>query len=134
MLIVKKFGGSSVANKERIFNVAERCIEEYRKGNKVVVVLSAMGDTTDDLLAKAAEINEDAPKREMDMLLATGEQVSVALMAMAMAKLGVPAVSLNAFQVPMHTSSKYMNARFKKIDGERITAELEQGAGSCATP
>ena len=127
MLIVKKFGGSSVANKERIFNVAERCIEEYRKGNKVVVVLSAMGDTTDDLLAKAAEINEDAPKREMDMLLATGEQVSVALMAMAMAKLGVPAVSLNAFQVPMHTSSKYMNARFKKIDGERITAELEQG-------
>ncbi|MCR4731996.1 MAG: aspartate kinase [Lachnospiraceae bacterium] len=127
MLIVKKFGGSSVANKERIFNVAERCIEEYRKGNKVVVVLSAMGDTTDDLLAKAAEINEDAPKREMDMLLATGEQVSVSLMAMAMAKLGVPAVSLNAFQVPMHTSSKYMNARFKKIDGERITAELEQG-------
>ncbi|MBQ5484966.1 MAG: aspartate kinase [Lachnospiraceae bacterium] len=127
MLIVKKFGGISVANKERIFNVAERCIEEYRKGNKVVVVLSAMGDTTDDLLAKAAEINEDAPKREMDMLLATGEQVSVALMAMAMAKLGVPAVSLNAFQVPMHTSSKYMNARFKKIDGERITAELEQG-------
>ncbi|MBQ5430465.1 MAG: aspartate kinase [Lachnospiraceae bacterium] len=127
MLIVKKFGGSSVANKERIFNVAERCIEEYKKGNKVVVVLSAMGDTTDDLLAKAAEINEDAPKREMDMLLATGEQVSVSLMAMAMAKLGVPAVSLNAFQVPMHTSSKYMNARFKKIDGERITAELEQG-------
>ncbi|MCR4868574.1 aspartate kinase [Lachnospiraceae bacterium C10] len=127
MLIVKKFGGSSVANKERIFNVAERCIEEYKKGNKVVVVLSAMGDTTDELLAKAAEINEDAPKREMDMLLATGEQVSVALMAMAMAKLGVPAVSLNAFQVPMHTSSKYMNARFKKIDGERITAELEQG-------
>jgi aspartate kinase len=127
MLIVKKFGGSSVANKERIFNVAERCIEDYKKGNKVVVVLSAMGDTTDELLAKAAEINEDAPKREMDMLLATGEQVSVALMAMAMAKLGVPAVSLNAFQVPMHTSSKYMNARFKKIDGERITAELEQG-------
>ena len=105
MLIVKKFGGTSVANKERIFNVAKRCIEDYKKGNKVVVVLSAMGDTTDDLIAKAKEINPDPPKREMDALLSTGEQVSVALMSMAMASLGVPAVSLNAFQVVMHAPS-----------------------------
>ena len=68
MLVVKKFGGSSVANKERIFNVARRCIEDYKAGNRVVVVLSAMGDTTDDLIAKAHDINPDAPKREMDML------------------------------------------------------------------
>ena len=125
MLIVKKFGGSSVANKERIFRVAERCIEEYRKGNDVVVVLSAMGDTTDELLAKAADINPNAPKRELDMLLTTGEQVSVSLMAMAMHALGVPAVSLNAYQVMMHSTSRYGNARFKRIDSERIRHELD---------
>ena len=94
MLVVKKFGGSSVADKERIFNVAKRCIEEYEKGNQVVVVLSAMGKTTDGLIAKAHEINPNPPKREMDMLLATGEQISVALMAMAMNSLGVPSISL----------------------------------------
>ena len=123
MLIVKKFGGSSVANKERIFRVAERCIEEYKKGNDVVVVLSAMGDTTDELLAKAADINPNAPKRELDMLLTTGEQVSVSLMAMH--ALGVPAVSLNAYQVMMHSTSRYGNARFKRIDSERIRHELD---------
>lgn len=125
MLIVKKFGGSSVADKERIYNVAKRCIEDYKKGNDVVVVLSAMGKTTDHLIEMAKDINPNASKREMDMLLATGEQTSVALMAMAMAALGVPAVSLNAFQVTMHTSSKYGNARFKRIDSERIKTELE---------
>ena len=125
MLIVKKFGGSSVANKERIFNVANRIAEEYKKGNQVVVVLSAMGDTTDELLEKAYDINPDAPKREMDMLLACGEQTSVALMAMALSSLQIPAISLNAFQVAMHTSSKYSNARFKRIDTERINNELE---------
>lgn len=125
MLIVKKFGGSSVANKERIFRVAERCIEEYKKGNDVVVVLSAMGDTTDELLAKAADINPNAPKRELDMLLTTGEQVSVSLMAMAMHALGVPAVSLNAYQVMMHSTSRYGNARFKRIDSQRIRHELD---------
>lgn len=125
MLIVKKFGGSSVANKERIFRVAERCIEEYKKGNDVVVVLSAMGDTTDELLAKAADINPNAPKRELDMLLTTGEQVSVSLMAMAIHALGVPAVSLNAYQVMMHSTSRYGNARFKRIDSERIRHELD---------
>lgn len=125
MLIVKKFGGSSVADKERIFNVAKRCIEEYQKGNDVVVVLSAMGKTTDRLIEMAREINPNPSKRELDMLLATGEQTSVALMAMAMSALGVPAVSLNAFQVVMHTSSRYGNARFKRIDTERIRHELE---------
>lgn len=116
MLIVKKFGGSSVANKERIYNVARRCIADYHNGNDVVVVLSAMGDTTDGLIQKAKEINPNPPKREMDMLYTTGEQISVALMSMAMNSLGVPAISLNAFQVAMHTTSKYGNARLKHID------------------
>ena len=125
MLIVKKFGGSSVKDKEHIFNVAERCVEEYRKGNDVIVVLSAMGDTTDELIAKAKDINPNASRREMDMLLTTGEQVSVSLMAMAIATFGVPTVSLNAFQVGMHSTSAYGNARFKKVDTDRIEHELE---------
>ena len=126
MLVVKKFGGTSVANKERIFNVANRCIEEYKKGNDVVVVLSAMGKYTDELISMAQDINEKPPKREMDMLFTIGEQMSVSLMAMAMNKLGVPAVSLNAFQVAMHTTSTYGNARLKRIDTERIKRELEE--------
>jgi aspartate kinase len=125
MLIVKKFGGTSVADKERIFNVARRCIEDYKNGNDVVVVLSAMGKMTDVLLAQARDINPNPPKREIDMLLTVGEQTSVALMAMAMNQLGVPAVSLNAFQVAMHTTSAYGNARLKKIDTERIRSELD---------
>lgn len=125
MLIVKKFGGSSVANKERIFNVARRCIEDYKKGNDIVVVLSAMGDTTDELIAKAEDINPKAKKRELDMLLTTGEQVSVALMAMAMQALDVPAVSLNAFQVMMHATSRHGNARFKRVETKRIQHELD---------
>lgn len=124
MLIVKKFGGTSVADKERIFNVARRCIDEYNKGNDVVVVLSAMGKQTDVLLAQAKDINPNASKRELDMLLTTGEQTSVALMAMAMNSLGVPAVSLNAFQVAMHTTAVYGNARLKRIDTDRIKNEL----------
>ena len=125
MLIVKKFGGTSVADKERIFNVARRCIEDYQKGNDIVVVLSAMGKYTDELITMAKDINEIPPKREMDMLFTIGEQMSVALMAMAMNKLGVPAISLNAFQVAMHTTSVYGNARIKRIDSERIRHELE---------
>ncbi|MGF0101217.1 aspartate kinase [Bariatricus sp. SGI.019] len=125
MLIVKKFGGSSVANKERIFNVAKRCIEDYKNGNDIVVVLSAMGDTTDELLELANTINPKAKKRELDMLLTTGEQVSVSLMAMAMQSLDVPAVSLNAFQVRMHSTSRYGNARFKRVETERILHELD---------
>ena len=126
MLIVKKFGGTSVGNRDRIFNVANRCIEDYKKGNDVVVVLSAMGKYTDVLIDMAKEINPNPPKREMDMILTTGEQQSVALMSMAMASLGVPAVSLNAYQVAMHTTSVYSNARIKRIDTERIRNELEQ--------
>lgn len=125
MLIVKKFGGSSVANKERIFNVAKRCIEDYKAGHDVVVVLSAMGDTTDHLIELAQSINPKAKKREMDMLLTTGEQVSVAFMAMAMHAMDVPAVSLNAFQVMMYSTSRYGNARFKRVDTERIQHELD---------
>ena len=126
MLVVKKFGGTSVGNKERIFNVANRCIEDYKAGNDVVVVLSAMGKYTDELIDMAKDINEHPPKREMDMLFTIGEQMSVALMSMAMNKLGVPAISLNAFQVAMHTTSVYGNARIKRIDSERIRNELEQ--------
>lgn len=125
MLVVKKFGGSSVADAERIFNVARRCAEEFQSGNDVVVVLSAMGDTTDELLEKAAEINPFPSKRELDMLLSTGEQVSVSLMAMALQYLHVPVISLNAFQVKMYGTARYGNARFKRIDTERIEHELE---------
>lgn len=125
MLIVKKFGGSSVADKDRIFNVAKRCIEDYKAGHDVVVVLSAMGDTTDNLIELAKTINPEAKKRELDMLLTTGEQVSVSLMAMAMQAMDVPAVSLNAFQVMMHSTSRYGNARFKRVDTERIQHELD---------
>ena len=126
MLIVKKFGGTSVANKERIFNVANRCIEDYKKGNDVIVVLSAMGKQTDVLLEMAADINPNASKRELDMLLTTGEQTSVALMSMALHSLGVPAISLNAFQVAMHTTSVSGNARLTRIDKDRVRHELEQ--------
>ena len=125
MLIVKKFGGSSVANKDRIFNVARRCIEDYKKGHDVVVVLSAMGKTTDELIAKAKEVNPNAPKRELDMLLTTGEQVSVSMMAIAMHAMGVPAISLNAYQAKMSCTSRYGNARFKRINTERILNELD---------
>ena len=127
MLIVKKFGGTSVANKERIFNVVNRVAEDYRAGHQVIVVLSAMGKQTDVLLDMARDINPDAPKRELDMLVSTGEQVSVALASMAFAAIGVPAVALNAFQVPMLTTSTYSKARLKKIGTERILKELDSG-------
>lgn len=126
MLIIKKFGGSSVANKERVYNVANRILEDYKKGHQIVVVLSAQGDTTDDLLVKAREINPNPSKREMDMLLVTGEQISVALMAMAIEALGFPCISLNAHQVGMYTTSTYSNARLKKIESDRIKMELER--------
>ena len=125
MLVVKKFGGTSVANKERIYNVARRVIEDYKNGNEVVVVLSAMGKMTDELIAMARDINPNPSRRELDMLMTTGEQTSVALMCMAMDVLGVPSVSLNAFQVQMHTTSAYGNARLKRIDTERIRHELD---------
>lgn len=125
MLVVMKFGGSSVADLDKIRNVAERCIKKWKEGNQVVVVLSAMGKTTDRLLAQAGEISSMPSRREMDMLLSTGEQVSVSLMAMTMIQMGVTAISLNAWQVPMHTTSAYQNAKLKRIDSERITKELD---------
>lgn len=125
-LIVQKFGGSSVANAERILHVAEIITGTYKKGNQVVVVLSAQGDTTDDLLAKAAEINPAGSKREMDMLLNTGEQMSIALMAMAIERLGFPVVSLTGWQVGMETTAAYGAARIKRVSGSRIQEELDQ--------
>ncbi len=125
MLIVKKFGGSSLADKEKIFHAARRCMKDYQAGNDVVVVLSARGDTTDELIDLAHTIDPDPRKRELDMLLTTGEQVSVSLMAMAIQSMHVPAVSLNAFQVLMYATSDYGNARIKRIDTERIEHELD---------
>ena len=125
-LIVQKFGGSSVKDAERIRNVAGIIAETYLQGNDVIVVLSAQGDTTDDLIAKAEEINPRASKREMDMLLATGEQISVALCAMALESMGLPCVSLNAWQVGILSTNVHSDARIKKIEQERIQKELDQ--------
>ena len=127
-LIVQKFGGSSVADADKIRNVARIITETYRRGHKVVVVLSAQGDTTDDLIAKANEINPRASKREMDMLLSTGEQISCALCAMAIERLGCPVVSLTGWQAGMKTNSVYGNAAIKRIDAERVLAELDKNA------
>ncbi len=126
MLIVQKFGGSSVADAERVMNVARIVTDTYRQGNEVVVVVSAQGDTTDDLIAKAQEIDPGANKREMDMLLASGEQISIALLAMACEKLGCPAISLLGWQAGFRTNSKYSMARIKKVKSERIRAELDK--------
>ena len=125
-LIVQKFGGSSVRDAQRIQNVAGIIADTYKAGNNVIVVLSAQGDTTDDLIAKAMEISENPSKREMDMLLSTGEQISIALCAMALEKMGVPAVSLAAWQVGIQTNRTYSNARIKRIDRERIQSELDR--------
>ena len=125
-LIVKKFGGSSVANAERVNNVARIVTDEYKKGNNVVVVVSAQGDTTDDLIDKAKEINPDASKREMDMLLSAGEQISISLLAMAIEKLGFPVVSLLGWQAGFNTDSNYTIARIKRIDSERLKTELDR--------
>lgn len=126
MTIVQKYGGSSVADAACIQRVAERIARTHRQGNKVVVVLSAQGDYTDLLLAKAKELSEKPSRRELDMLLSTGEQQSVALMAIAIHRLGLPAVSLNAVQVGLHATHKYGNARIKHIETERISTELER--------
>lgn len=125
-LIVQKFGGSSVRDAQRIRNVAGIIVETYLEGNDVLVVLSAQGDTTDDLIAKAEEINSHPSKREMDMLLATGEQISVALCAMALESMGLPCVSLTAWQVGIQTTAVHGDARIKRIDSERVQAELDQ--------
>lgn len=125
-LIVQKFGGSSVADAEKIRNVARIITDTYQKGNQVVAVLSAQGDTTDDLIEKAAEINPSASKRELDMLLSTGEQISCSLCAMAVEAMGFPVVSLTGWQAGFRTNSGYGNARIKRVQGERIRAELDK--------
>ena len=125
-LIVQKFGGSSVADTERIVNVASIIADTYRAGNEVVVVLSAQGDTTDDLIEKAAQISDAPSRREMDMLLATGEQISISLMAMALQKMGLPVISLTGWQVGMETDSNYSDARIKNVKGGRIREELDK--------
>ena len=126
MLIVKKFGGTSVANAERLRNVAQIIADTYRQGNRVVAVLSAQGDTTDDLIEKAREINPNASRREMDMLLSTGEQISCALCAMAIETMGLPVVSLTGWQAGIQTNSSYSSARIKKINVERVQSELDR--------
>ena len=124
--IAQKFGGSSVADKERVYRVAGIIADTYCEGNDVVVVLSAQGKTTDQLIAKAKEINPEPSKREMDMLLSCGEQMSVALCAMALEKMGLPVVSLTGWQIGMQTNSDYSNAHIKRITGERIRKELDK--------
>jgi aspartate kinase len=124
--IVQKFGGSSVADAERIRRVAGIIAETYSDNHDVVVVLSAQGDTTDDLIEKAAEINPHPSKREMDVLLSTGEQISIALMAMELERIGLPVISLTGWQIGMQTNSDYGNARIKKVTAERIRNELDK--------
>lgn len=126
-LIVQKFGGSSVADANRVRNVANRVAETANAGNKVVVVVSAQGDTTDDLIEKAMEINPNASKREMDMLLSSGEQISIALLAMAIQKIGHPVVSLTGWQAGFRSNAAHSNARISRIDTERIETELDRG-------
>ena len=126
-LIVQKFGGTSVANTERLKNVADIVTKTAQAGNQVVVVVSAQGDTTDDLIVKAAELNDRPSKREMDVLLNTGEMISMSLLAMAIQKLGFPVVSLTGWQIGLETNSNYSDARIKRIAGERLKAELDNG-------
>lgn len=125
-LIVQKFGGTSVANVQRVLNVAEIVTKTYSDGNDVIVVVSAQGDTTDDLLDKAKQINEDASKREMDVLLTAGEQISISLLAIAIEKLGYPVVSLLGWQAGFKTDSAYGSARIENIDSSRIEKELDK--------
>ena len=123
-LIVQKFGGSSVKDRDRIFNVARIVMNTRNAGNDVVVVVSAQGDTTDDLIAKAAEITSDPSHREMDMLLAAGEEISISLLTMALQELGVSAISLTGWQAGFNTDRAYSKARIKRLDTERVESEL----------
>ena len=125
-LVVQKYGGSSVRDKERVMNVARRIVETYDAGNDVVVAVSAQGDTTDELIEKAKEINPNASKREMDMLLSTGEQISISLLAMAIEKIGRPVISLTGWQAGFKTDTTFGNARISRIDTERLKSELDK--------
>ena len=126
MLVVQKFGGSSVADAAKVLRVAKIVTDTYKAGNDVVVVVSAQGDTTDDLIEKAREINPRGSKREMDMLMSAGEQISISLLAMAIDSLGFPAISLLGWQAGFETNSKYSAARIKRVNPERIRAELDK--------
>ena len=126
-LIVQKFGGSSVANAERVAHVAGIIADTYRRGNQVVVVVSAQGKTTDHLIAQAEEVNPHPSKRELDALMATGELASMALTAMALERLDVPAISLSGWQAGIHTDSTHGAARVSRIDTERLRNELDKG-------
>lgn len=123
-LIVQKFGGSSVCDADHIRNVAKIVTDTYKKGNDVVVVVSAQGDTTDDLIAKYKEIDPNASERERDMLLAAGEQISISLLAIAIQSMGYPAVSLLGWQAGFSTTSSHTTARIKKVDTTRIRNEI----------
>lgn len=125
-IIVQKFGGSSVADAKKVMNVANRVVDTYKEGNSVVVVVSAQGDTTDDLIEKAHEINDNPSKREMDMLLSSGEQISIALLAMAIEKIGIPVISLTGWQAGFQTNSNSGDARIKTINTERILSEIDK--------
>lgn len=125
-LIVQKFGGSSVADAERVNNVASIVTDTYKAGNDVIVVVSAQGDTTDDLIDKAKEINPNASKREMDMLLSAGEQISISLLAMAIEKIGCPVVSMLGWQAGFITNSAYSTARIKKVKAERVKNAIDK--------
>ncbi|HHW73149.1 MAG TPA: aspartate kinase, partial [Firmicutes bacterium] len=126
-VVVQKYGGSSVADTERVMAVARRVVETARQGHQVVVVVSAQGKTTDMLIAKAKEISKNPPKRELDMLLATGEQASIALLAMAIDSLGEPVISLTGPQGGILTDTQHTKARIRMVDGARIKTELEKG-------
>ncbi len=126
-LIVKKFGGSSVKDAEHVKNVASIIVDEYKSGNNVIVVVSAQGDTTDDLIEKAKEISPNPTKREMDMLLTAGEQISISLLAMAIETMGCPVISLLGWQAGFNTDSHHGIARIKKINTERMKTELAKG-------
>lgn len=123
-LIVQKFGGSSVKDTEHVLNVARIVTDTYKKGNDVIVVVSAQGDTTDDLIAKYKEIDQNPSERERDMLLAAGEQISISLLAMAIQSLGFPAISLLGWQAGFSTTSSHTRARIKKVDTTRLKNEI----------
>ena len=125
-LIVQKFGGTSVANVERVRHVAQIITDTYDQGNSVIAVVSAQGDTTDELIAKAAEITDKPSSREMDVLLSTGEQISMSLLAMAIEQMGYPVISLTGWQAGFLTESTHRNARIKKINTERLQNELDK--------
>ena len=127
-IIVQKYGGTSVDGPERIKNVAARVCRSVDEGHQVVVVVSAQGDTTDSLLEMAQAISTRPPKRELDMLLATGEQISIALLAMAIDTLGYKAISLTGAQGGIMTDEQHTKAKIRKVNAERITAELERGS------